>query len=254
MQYSNRPSELFMECADPAQTDAMTDYTLHGWSVREGAIGSTHHHTLTVGDVTLLGADPCRRLTGAVAVLLERYLRDATQVLVVGLGNGALTADRLGTAVCGRLTLGSVVLGSRTLYSFVPGVQAITGIPTDRLVAHTAKMLHADRIVAVDALCARSATTLGRVVQLSDVGLTPGSGMTGTADVAETPHELPPEISTRTMPCPVVTIGVPTGIRTTLPDGGSTRYFVTTGDADRMMERWSSVLASAILQAVVRAK
>lgn len=251
MQYSNRPSELFMECTSPQQTGEKHDSTLFGWSIREGESGAARHHTLTVGDITLLGATDCRRLTKAVAVLLERYLLDAAQVLVVGLGNGALTADRLGTAVCGRLTLGGSALGSRTLYSFVPGVSAVTGIPTDRLVAHTAQLLHADRIVAVDALCARSATTLGKVVQLSDVGLTPGSGVTDTANV---PSDLPPEISTRTMPCPVVTVGVPTGIRTTLPEGGDTRYFVTTGDADRMVERWGSVLAAAILQAVVKAK
>lgn len=250
MQYSNKPSELYLEYASPTQTEPDTDYALEGWAVREGRFATGHHHTLTAGEVGLLLGNDCRRLTHAIATLLDTYLRDATQVLVVGLGNGALAADRLGTAVCQRLTLGGTPLGQRTLYSFIPGVQAITGIPTDRLVAVTASFLHADRILAIDALCARSATTLGRVVQLSDVGLTPGSGAMDNSTTDEQ-ATYPPEISSRTMPCPVVTVGVPTAIRTTLPDGGDTRYLVTAGDMDRTVERWSSILASAILKAVV---
>lgn len=255
MQYSHRKSELYLECADPAQTGTETgvtsEHTLLGWPVREGRLGPTRHHTLTAGDVASLGAEPCRRLTHAMAALLGTYLQDAGQVLVVGLGNGALTADRLGTAVCSRLTLGGIPLGSRTLYSLVPGVSAVTGIPTDKLVARTATLLHADRILAVDALCACGAASLGKVVQFSDVGLTPGSGTTEPTVDAPLSSDYPPEISTRTMPCPVVTVGVPTVIRTTLPDGGNDRYLVTAGDTDRTVERWGSLLSSAILQAAV---
>lgn len=254
MQYSSRKSALYMECADPSQrgmeAGEAPSHTLFGWPVQEGRLGHTRHHTLTAGDVVSLGADACRRLTRAIATLLNLYLQDAEQVLVVGLGNGALTADRLGTAVCNRLTLGGVPLGQRTLYSLVPGVSAVTGIPTDQLVAHTAALLHADRILAIDALCACRAASLGKVVQFSDVGLTPGSGTTAAADT-DTPSapDDPPEISTRTMPCPVVTVGVPTVIRTTLPDGGDLRYLVSAGDTDRTVERWGSLLSSAILQA-----
>lgn len=247
MQYSRHESALYMECADPSQggmeTGETPSHTLFGWPVQEGRLGHTRHHTLSAEDVVSLGADACRRLTRAIAALLNLYLQDAGQVLVVGLGNGALTADRLGTAVCSRLTLGGVPLGQRTLYSLVPGVSAVTGIPTDQLVAHTAALLHADRIVAIDALCACRAASLGKVVQFSDVGLTPGSGTTAAADTDA------PEISTRTMPCPVVTVGVPTVIRTTLPDGGDLRYLVSAGDTDRTVERWGSLLSSAILQA-----
>lgn len=246
LQYSNNQSELFMETATPTQTAQDIDYSLYGWSVREGHIDHTCYHTLNVGEVTLLGEPDCRRLTDALTTLLGTYLQEAERVLVVGLGNGALTADRLGTAVCQRLTIGGIPLGKRTLYSLAPGVQAVTGIPTDRLVAQAATLLAADHILAVDALCARSATTLGKVVQLSNRGLTPGSG--GKQTHSDVSSVYPPEISTRTMPCPVVTMGVPTAIRTTLPDGGDTRYLVTTGDADRMVERWGSLLASAILK------
>lgn len=113
------------------------------------------------------------------------------------------------------------------------------------MVSETAGIIHADRILAIDALCAHSAATLGKVVQLSDVGLTPGSGIAEHAQVAA-PEEYPPEISSHTMPCPVVTVGVPTAIRTTLPEGGDTRYLVTAGDTDRTVERWGSIIASAI--------
>ena len=53
------------------------------------------------------------------------------------------------------------------------------------------------------------------------------------------------------MPCPVVTAGVPTVIRTTLPDGGSTRYLVTAGNTDRAVDCWGSLLSSAILRTML---
>jgi hypothetical protein len=40
-------------------------------------------------------------------------------------------------------------------------------------------------------------------------------------------------------------------IRTTLPDGGSKRYLVTTGQMDRTIDCWSSILASGILHAML---
>ncbi len=244
MHDSPHGSALYCELAAPGDTTAKT-YERHGWQIREGHTGHAHHHTITAGEVSLLDAAACRRLIDATAALLADYLSTARRILVVGLGNAALTADRLGPAVCGKLTLAGQAPVGRTLYSFVPGVPAVTGIPTDRLVTLAAHAIQAERILAVDALCARSAAMLGQVVQLSDGGLVPGSGVQSDAGEAS------PEIADHTMPCPVVTAGVPTVIRTTLPAGGQTRYLVTTGDTDRMVERWSSILASAIMKAAM---
>lgn len=256
MQFSARSSELFLEFAVPQNTADEHEYTLSGWPVRRNVSGSEQYHTLIAGDITLLDPAARLRLARAISALLAEYLSGAACVLVCGLGNREITADRLGYAVCSRLSLCGCMPNGRKLYSFLPGVTASTGIPTDRLVHMAAECIHADRILAVDALCARSALRLNTVLQLSDTGLTPGSGTVPAAPQTPSPATpdpatYPPEISTRTMPCPVVTAGVPTVIRTTLPDGGSTRYLVTAGNTDRAVDCWGSILSSAILHTVL---
>lgn len=247
MQFSHRSSELYTEFALPEDTAGAHTETRFGWSVRRAAHPTGQYHTLTAGDITLLSSADRLQLSRAAESILLEYLQDASCVLVCGLGNPALAADRLGSAVCSRISLCGALPSGRRLYSFCPGVPAVTGIPTDTLVRMAAQCVSADRIAAVDALCARSAASLSAVMQCSDTGLTPGSGVSGSG----TAEIYPPEISTRTMPCPVVTIGVPTVIRTTLPEGGDTRYLVTAGNTDRAVECWSTVIASALLRAML---
>ncbi len=267
MQYTNRPSELYVELATPADTDAEKHHSYHGWCVRESRHHTGHHHTIVTGDVTVLGGGERMKLSRALGDVLAGYLTGATRVLVCGLGNAKLSADRLGPAVVERLGMCGMLPGGRCLYGFIPGVPAVTGIATDTLVRMTAQAIHADRILAVDALCASCAANLVHVVQCTDTGLTPGSGISESSPPpanhihqpnAPTGEEYPPEISTRTMPCPVVTAGVPTVIRTTLPQDDTApsipgeKYLVTPGTIDRAVECWSAILSAAILQAVLK--
>ncbi len=252
MQYTSRPSELYIETAAPAETDRERTHLLHGWRIREAPGAHGRIHSLAAGDVTVLRPDERMGLSRAAGEIFRSYLTDARRILVCGLGNERMAADRLGPAVCERLGLCGRLPGGRALYSFVPGVATATGIPTDTLVRLAAEAVQAERILVVDALCACSAANLTAVIQWTDTGLTPGSGVPeGSAANTE---DYPPEISTRTMPCPVVTAGVPTVIRTTLPaeDAPSSRkYLVTPGTIDRAVECWSSILSSAILRAVM---
>lgn len=246
-QFSNRASELYTEFALPADKACETEYTIGGWKIRKADHPTGQYHTLYAGDILPLSAKTRAGLIRAAAHILSGYLEGASCILVCGLGNGNLAADRLGVSTCRHLTMPGSLPGGRSMYTFCPGVSAATGLPTDTLVAMTAECIRADRILAVDALCARSAASLSAVLQYTDTGLTPGSGCSNSPS----DPDMPPEISTRTMPCPVVTAGVPTVIRTTLPEGGDRRYLVTTGQMDRAVDCWSSVLASAILQAVL---
>ncbi|MBR4960955.1 MAG: GPR endopeptidase [Clostridia bacterium] len=248
MQFSSRVSELYTEFALPADKACETEYTIGGWKIKQADHHTGQYHTLYAGDILTLSAETRASLIRAAAHILSGYLEGASCILVCGLGNGNLTADRLGVSTCRHLTIPGSLPGGRSLYTFCPGVSAATGLPTDTLVAMTAECIRADRILAVDALCARGAASLSAVLQYTDTGLTPGSGSIGTSHADP---DIPPEISTRTMPCPVVTAGVPTVIRTTLPEGGDRRYLVTTGQIDRAVDCWSSVLASAILRTIL---
>ncbi len=260
MQYTSRPSELYIETAAPADTDRERTHTLHGWHIREASETHGRIHSLTAGDVTELPPAARMSLSRAAGEIFQSYLGDARRLLVCGLGSERMAADRLGPTVCSKLGLCGRLPGGRELYSFVPGVTAATGIPTDTLVRLAAEAVQADRILVVDALCARCASNLAAVVQWTDTGLTPGSGASEASEghpAIDTVREAyPPEISTRTMPCPVVTAGVPTVIRTTLPtedapQSAGRSYLVTPGTIDRAVECWSSILSAAILRAVM---
>lgn len=251
MQFSARTSELYTEFATPHDREKETVYTHDGWSVRYADHAAGRYHTLLAGDILTLSPEYRTSLSRTAAHILTEYLNGAACVLICGLGNGNITADRLGVTTCSRLSLNGSLPGGRTMYTFCPGVTESTGLPTDTLVAMAAECIHADRILAIDALCARSAASLSTVLQCTDTGLTPGSGSVTQETPTQDPETPPPEISTRTMPCPVVTAGVPTVIRTTLPEGGNTRYLVTAGNADRIVDCWSAVLASAILRAML---
>lgn len=278
MQYGRRESCLFFENAEAKVPENTSSYPVGDWLVQQGQLEGECYHTISAGAVLSFSSTQSRGLIQAVAALLQTHLVGAERILVCGLGNGALAADRLGTVVCQQLT--SIPGQARRLYSIVPGVPAQTGIPTDKLVAMAAEVVRAERIVAVDALCAKGADSLGTVLQLSNTGLVPGSGLcvhgetkgnidgfdqtkANVEDVGDPVQAkanvramddgdtVSGEISTRTMPCPVVLMGVPTVIRTTLPMGGSTRYLVMPGDIDRVVERWGLLLAAALRRALL---
>jgi len=247
MQFSYGNTGLYIEMAEPQHAANPTLRSIGRWPLICGSTGAGRYATLDTGPIASLSAADKTELSGAASTLLKEYLCGASRVLVCGLGNSSLTADCLGPSVCRRISLTGDLPGGRALFSFAPGVSAATGIPTAQLVRAAAVCISAEAIVVVDALCARTAARLSSVIQFSDKGLIPGSG---TADPASA-EQKPEEISAQTMPCPVVSVGIPTIIRTTLPDGGNTQYLVTDSTVDRVIEEGAKILSSAILRTVL---
>ena len=148
---------------------------------------------------------------------LSRHLRQLIglekekSVLVVGLGNQAITADSLGPEVVGNLRMTRHLIREYGLKStseealhaisgIVPGVMAQTGMETARILLGIIKEVQPDLVIAIDALAARSIRRLGTTIQLTDTGIHPGSG------VGNHRHSLTKE----TLGIPVLAIGVPT--------------------------------------------
>ena len=145
-------------------------------------------------------------LAGHMRALL--HLSTGDSVLVVGLGNSAITPDAVGPCAL------DAVLVTRHLKSRMPqafgafrevsvlraGVLGTTGMESADLVAAVAQKLKPDRIIAVDALAARNAERLCRTVQLSDAGIVPGSGVGNRRS----------SLSAASLGVPVLAVGVPT--------------------------------------------
>lgn len=148
----------------------------------------------------------------AIAEQVERLLPEGGgQVLVVGLGNRAVTPDAVGPRTADHLLVTRHLVeqmpeafGSlRPVSALAAGVLGTTGVESGELVQAVARQIHPDAVIAVDALCAHSVRRLGTTVQLANTGIIPGSGV-GNARFA---------LNAETLGVPVLAIGVPTVVR-----------------------------------------
>lgn len=130
-------------------------------------------------------------------------------VLVTGLGNWNVTPDALGPRVLSKLLvtrhIGSEVPEGikgavASVAAVSPGVMGVTGIETCEIISGVVEKIKPGLVVAVDALAARRAGRVNATIQLTDTGLSPGSGM-GNARKA---------LDDESLGVPVIAIGVPT--------------------------------------------
>lgn len=128
-----------------------------------------------------------RREIEAIAGELENLLPKEGSILVVGIGNTEITPDALGPAsaasVIATRHIGGEIAKSagldrlRSVAVLSPGVLGQTGIEVGEIITSLASRLRPSAVIAIDALASRSLSHLGRTIQLSDSGITPGSGI-----------------------------------------------------------------------------
>ena len=129
-------------------------------------------------------------------------------VLVVGLGNRAMTPDAVGP-----LTLDSILVtrhlisamprqfsGFRPVSVFRSGVLGTTGVESAEAVRGLAAEVKPALIIAVDALASRRVGRVCATVQLADTGIIPGSGVGNHRSA----------LNRDTLGVPVFSIGIPT--------------------------------------------
>ena len=146
------------------------------------------------------------KLCKAAAKVLGRFLPSQGTVLVVGLGNRGVTPDALGPLVADRVIatrhMGGELRslgGLRQTAVLAPGILPQTGVEVAEQTKWAVGQLRPTAVVAVDALAAAEAKRLGRTIQISDVGIVPGSGVMG--------RHLP--LSRETLGVKVIAVGVP---------------------------------------------
>lgn len=135
-------------------------------------------------------------------------LKDDATVLVVGLGNRSITSDSLGPRVAERIYVTRHVTeympdalpGTvRSVCSVAPGVLGVTGIETMEIVRGVKEYAKPDMIIAIDALASRRAARINTTIQLTDTGISPGSGIGNNRK----------GLNSEVFGVPVIAIGVP---------------------------------------------
>lgn len=108
------------------------------------------------------------------------------KVLVVGLGNIYVTPDALGPKVVQNIEVTRHLLhlakdlideNTRDVSAISPGVLGTTGIETYEIVNSVTNVVKPDIIIAIDSLASGSIHRIGKTIQLSNTGITPGAGV-----------------------------------------------------------------------------
>lgn len=146
--------------------------------------------TIEAPDLSEPDEDYHREISEEISGHLRQLIDLGTEksILVVGLGNAAITADALGPHVVENLRMTRHIIrefGLRgishekmhRISGIVPGVMAQTGMETAEIIQGIVAETKPDIVIAIDALAARSVRRLNRTIQITDTGIHPGSGV-----------------------------------------------------------------------------
>lgn len=180
------------------------------------ALGKKQGHYITIEVPGLRSKDTQLQDTVATkfAQVFSDYLaqlninKDA-KVLVIGLGNWNVTPDALGPLVVEDMMVtrhyfelmpDQVSDAYRQVSAIAPGVLGITGIETGDIVQGIVEKTQPDLVIAIDALASKALERVNTTIQISNVGIHPGSGIGSKRK----------GLTLDTLGVPVVAIGVPT--------------------------------------------
>lgn len=196
-----------------------------------------------------------------IADELRSLLPAQGAILIAGLGNNDITPDALGPKTIDGifatrhipdiLASQTGLSGLRQAAAIAPGVLGQTGMETSEILAALVKEIRPVALIVVDALASKSLDRLGKTIQLSDTGISPGSGVQNKRK----------EIGPASMGIPVLAVGVPTVVDmatiaqelTTDPAAISEQgrtMMVTPREIDLMIEKSAKALALAINRAL----
>lgn len=212
---------------------------------------------------------------------IRRMLRfdiDSSTILVAGLGNRNVTPDSLGPRVVERIAVTRHIsqylpqafdFPYCAVCAVAPGVLGITGVETSDIIKGIVQSARPDCIIAIDALASRRAARISSTIQLSDAGISPGSGIGNRRA----------DLSDAVLGVPVIAIGVPLVVHAStiardvislmakesgIEDGEDKldqltnkiveqhldNMFVTPKDIDIIADEMSTIIANAINSAI----
>ena len=207
-------------------------------------------------------ADFFERAVRVVGSHLKAMIPEEGPVLVVGLGNAAMTPDAVGPLAADSVLVTRHLIsaspkhfaGFRPVAVFRAGVLGSTGVEPAESVRGLVEQVKPALVIAIDALAARRVGRMCATVQLSDTGIVPGSGVGNHRSA----------LDRESLGVPVFAIGVPTVVdaATLAADlleeagiaeldetrlrQGKTPLTVTTRDVDQQVRELSRVVGYGV--------
>ncbi len=219
-----------------------------GYSVVRSTVGCRLYESIVCGELWKKEKSDQELVSRLFAERMALLLKETTPrashkqtILAVGIGNRHLSPDALGPLVMDNLHVSpsEESADSPLLFAISTGTAAETGIDTARHIRALARDVTPDVILTVDSLSAKSIERLQTLIQLTNGGMRPGSALSHTCE----------EISSETMGCTVLSLGVPMVIKSREEDILSP-FFVTRAETDVVLDCYARVLSRGITLAL----
>ena len=206
------------------------------------------YHTVTLDPVLRREEAAFSAAAELISALIGDLLpkNDRFSALVVGLGNRAITPDAVGPQTMESVLAtrhlqdqaADLFSALRPVCAISPGVLGTTGIEAARMVKAVSADLRPDVVIVVDALACSEPERLCRTIQITDTGITPGSGVGNDREA----------LNRDSLGVPVIAVGVPTvmDIRTVSDSDVLEGLFVTPRDIDTTVSDFSKLTGYAI--------
>ena len=215
----------------------------------EHAIGKARgkYYCLSLPRLFDRGAEDFGNTSSALSQLIKSCAGDSFDtVLVAALGNPDITPDALGNMAASS-TLVTRHLDREEFPQFKslalcrPGVLGTSGMESAAQVKTLCSLVKPELVIAVDALAGSDAKRLCRCIQISNAGISPGSGVGNDRQ----------ELSRASLGVPVIAIGMPTVIEPAHLGGSELcDMFMTPRSIDSLVRNAGRLIGYAINMAV----
>ena len=232
--------------------------TLHGFEISEIriindqgelALGKSRgqYYSLSLPGIFDRGSEVFSNAANAVSELISRCVQyKGGPVLIAALGNPDISPDALGSlAASSILVTAHLNMDEFPQFSPLavcrPGVLGTSGIESSAQIKAITSLFKPEFVIVIDALAGSDANRLCRCIQISDAGISPGSGVGNNRQ----------EISSASLGVPVVSIGMPTVIDAGFFGGEEfSGMFVTPRSIDSLVRNGAKLIAYGINLAV----
>ena len=157
-------------------------------------------------------------------LLNKLNIKEEDDCLIIGLGNEKSTPDALGPLAIKNILVTRHLFilntnhkeGIRCVSAVIPDVMGNTGIETSDIIKSIVNTIKPKFIITIDALASSSINRLNKTIQMTDTGIHPGSGIGNSRK----------EINKDTIGVPVIAIGVPTVVESSIIVNDTIKYLL----------------------------
>jgi spore protease len=185
--------------------------------------------TIEIKDFNYIDENKKESIQNQVALQINDLIKNynSNSIMIVGLGNIAITPDALGPKVVQNVEITRHLIkfakelveeGTKEISAVSPGVLGTTGIETSEIIQSVISKVKPDLLIVIDSLASQSIHRVGTTIQLSNTGIIPGEGIKNKRDA----------LNQENLGIPVIAIGVPTVVDMAT---------ITNGAIDKMIEK-----------------